>query len=439
MKRPFAILLLAIVSIAPLAAQQPAADAPPTAGTPADNGSIPSAILQPVERAVNSLNFFVYETGIYDESSGQAGGAGSTSSGAAVDVGGGVTANHNFATGSLALSYSGGYHTRASDIYPSGTNQNLLFLFKKALTRRSTFTVATSGGIYPQGQTTLTSIGTEGPQSTPFSVKNYFLNTTLGYSYQQTRRLSYQFTGAFSLMRYNSALSYGNDDITGTGSVLYRLTRTTTVSGTYEHSDFLYQHNAGTASHDTIYATISHNLPRHWTVGASGGGSFVRDSGSSSVLLGYLLTQDGFVPVYGFERYSNHSTLPYLQGTVTHSVNHTLISISGGESVSPGNGVFLTSKNLGVNGLFSYAFPRSNFSGGGYYSRLTSLSNTTTLKVRTSDLQLSYAYNIFRHLGLILRYDYIGYGSLGSTDGFSENRLSAGLYFSSKNIPLGLF
>jgi hypothetical protein len=436
-------LALAVFCSASLFAQQ-VPDAPPQAQTPADNGSIPATLIQPIERAADYLNFYAFVNGILDTSTALPGATTTTSgndTGAALEGGGGISANHDFATGTFALSYRGDYRSYADPEYPSGTDQSLTFIFRKLLTRHLTFSIQENAGIYPQGTTLLQSTATTETgalQTTPFSLSTKFTGTSTSISYQQSKRLSYEFTGTFYLTRYNSAVNYGNDDISGSGSVLYRLTRSTTVSGTYQESRFLYQQNAGNANSQMVYATLSHNLIRHWTVGASGGATYTSDSGT--VLLPVTLEiGQTLVPVYVQGHYMQKSILPYLQGSVTHNWHHTVLSLNGGEGVTPGNGVFLASRNIGVNGLFSYTWPRSNISAGGYYSRLTSVANASSLKVTTTDVQVSYAYNLIRHLGSNIRYDHINYGVIGGFDGHSDNRLTFGFYFTSKDIPLALF
>jgi hypothetical protein len=46
---------------------------------------------------------------------------------------------------------------------------------------------------------------------------------------------------------------------------------------------------------------------------------------------------------------------------------------------------------------------------------------------------------VLRHLGVNLRYDFIQYGTIGTFSNRSDSRFTFGLYFSSKDIPIGLF
>jgi hypothetical protein len=145
------------------------------------------------------------------------------------------------------------------------------------------------------------------------------------------------------------------------------------------------------------------------------------------------------VPIFIQGRYNHNSTLPYLQASVSHNWRHTVSSLSGGEGVTPGNGLMLASRSIGINGLLSYTWPRSNLSAGGYFSRLTSVANASSLTDTTTDFQASYAYKLVRYIGSNIRYDHVNYGATQGISGYSDNRITFGFYFTSRDVPLALF
>jgi hypothetical protein len=145
------------------------------------------------------------------------------------------------------------------------------------------------------------------------------------------------------------------------------------------------------------------------------------------------------IPVLVLQHYSQATNLPYAQGSVSYNLRRTVWSVSGGESVVPGNGFFLASRSIGVSGVFSYNWRRSNISAGGFYSRLTSIAYASSNKVNTADFQISYATNLTRYLGTNVRYEHVDYGNIGIYSARSDNRVTFGLYLSSKSIPLAIF
>ena len=176
---------------------------------------------------------------------------------------------------------------------------------------------------------------------------------------------------------------------------------------------------------------MSHNLARHWTLGISGGGTHTVASGTAEVPV-ELEIGPIVIPVFVLQHYSQTTTLPYAQGTASYNWRHMVWSVGGGESVTPGNGFFLASRNIGVNGVFSYNWRHSNISGGGFYSRLTSIAYASSNKVNTADFQISYAANLRRYLGTNVRYEHVDYGNIGVYSARADNRVTFGLYFSSK-------
>ncbi|MBV9267114.1 MAG: hypothetical protein JO061_13170 [Acidobacteriaceae bacterium] len=257
-------------------------------------------------------------------------------------------------------------------------------------------------------------------------------------SYQASMRLSYSVAASYFISRYNAGFSIGANDISVLGSAQYRLTRKATIAGTYSHGNYHYQHGAGDSNVDSVFGTLGYTLGNRWSLSVSGGMSRSSGNGTVRIPLNLQIGQQ-IVTVYATGRYQSTSYVPYYQGTVTRLMRHSSVGVSAGEGVTPGNGLFLTSRNINVNGLFVQEFRRSNISGGAYYNRLSSVSNTVTEQSNTRGLDVSYSYNLIRHVGVNARYDYINFSSFGSYGGRADNRLTFGVYFESKDIPLGLF
>lgn len=437
MKRVSLAIILCLLADRLFAQEQ--VQTPPVTQTPADTTSNPVTLLQPYQAGHDYVNFYAFVNGIVD-TTGFAAGSITDEAGAGIEGGGGVSAYHQFARGDLSLSYRGDYRSYFASGYPNGTDQSLNFLYRRLLSKRWTLGVGETAGIFNNSGTYLSTTPAQAQiiQLNPFSNKAKFAGTTLTLSFQQTRRLSYDLTGSWFLQRYNYSFGGGNSDLTGSGSIVYRLTRRTTVSGTYSHSYFAYQGNRGTSDVDNVYLTLSHEFASHWKVGVSGGVTHSSSSGRAFVPV--ILSIDGqLVTAYVLGEYNQAAFLPYYQGTVARTWRHSVFSATGGENVTPGNGLFLASRTLGVSGIYSLTMRRSNFSLGGNYARLTTLASPIAGGYTTAGLNASYAYNLFRHLGLNLRYSYIEYGTVGTISERSDNRFTFGLYFSSKDIPIGLF
>ena len=236
--------------------------------------------------------------------------------------------------------------------------------------------------------------------------------------------------------RYTGFQSIGSNNFIGSFATIYRLTRKTSISGTYSHSNFLYQHDGGMSRVDSGFATLGHNFSSRWQVNASAG--LTRATSAGTVILPVFLQVNGVIfPVYIKTPYNEVRLLPYYQLTVTRIMQHSNISLSGGESVGPGNGFYLASKTISANGLYVYNLRRSKLSIGAYFNRLASVATAVDARATSIGFDGAYSYNIMRHVGLSLQYDYFKYSNLGPLNVPSDNRVTFGVYFTSKDIPLG--
>jgi hypothetical protein len=397
----------------------------------------PPLLQRPYEAAKDFFNFFAFANGVLDTDGAYLQNA---NSGATFGetLGGGASGYHAFSTGSLAVYYNGDYRHYGSNNFGNGTDQSLSIMYQK-LTKHWTFTVGEVAGTFFQGGSAYsTAANSVNPativQTSPYATSTKYAGTTLTASYQQSLRLSYQFTGSYFLNRYSGAVSVGSNNFIGGFATVYRLTRRTSISGNYSHSNFLYQHNQGSSNVDAVYVSLGHDFATHWTVSFSGGVTRANSSGTfqAPVYLNPNLPPVGFV----VEQYHQTNVLPYYQATLSRNMRHLTVSASGGESVGPGNGYYLASRVLNVNGLVNYGMRRSNFSANGYFSRLSSVANAVTGNEVTTGIGAAYSYNLIRHLGLNARYDYIKYGNLGILHVPADNRISFGVYFTSKDVPL---
>ncbi|MBV9407121.1 MAG: hypothetical protein JO211_17365, partial [Acidobacteriaceae bacterium] len=145
MKFSFALLIL----LSPLAVLGQDT-APATTGTVTNPNPIVTLAGSFLEH--NFFNFYAYGNGVYDtfapiEQNGNFTNGGSFG----YEVGGGVNGNHAFRNGNFSISYQGGYRNYQSNLYGSGTYQNLGMSLVKRFSRRWTFSWTTGAGIYLYG------------------------------------------------------------------------------------------------------------------------------------------------------------------------------------------------------------------------------------------------------------------------------------------------
>lgn len=379
------------------------------------------------------FNVFAYANGVYDS---QTYSGSSNLHNFGEEVGGGVTAFHVFHNGQLSLNYSGGYRNYSGS-FGSGTNQNLAFGIAKQLSKRWTIRLSQGGGIYLYGGTYFSTqpVGTNTIATNPFSPETRFLNSDLSLTYQQTRRLSFTFTGDFFLYRYNYPGAIGTTALSGAASGGYRITRRTSVGAGYSHSYYHYQRNAGTVLADSVFLTLSHEFANRWNANISAGAT--RTSGSGTVEFPVVFLNNGQLQSgYVLGHYNQTAIFPSYSGSLSRSLRRSTFSLSGGQGINAGNGYLLASKSEYVSGFYSYSWLGSSLGLGGSYSTFSSVSNTVSNRFDTASFLASYSKVLMRYFGVSAAYSFIYYPSY---KGASDNRISAGIFFTSRSIPTTLF
>jgi hypothetical protein len=414
-----------------------------TAAANPDNPGNPNPIVTLASQFFENdfFNVFGYADGVYDSYAPRLGANSPAANGGGFgwDAGGGASGYHRFREGEISFSYRGDYRDYRSLFSGNGTDQSLGLSYVKRLNRRWTFSLSASAGIYLYGNTFSTAPTITPVQPNPFSPETRFLSSGVTLTYRQTRRLSYTFSGAYSLQRYNLAGFYGLNGEVGSGSVQYRLTARTTLGGTYSYNYFEYQNHAGRDSANNVGATLSHQFQSHWSVDLYAGVTRSNATGVVTIPVNAMIGNQ-IVTGYATGQYRQISDFPSVTGTVTHTFRRFQVQASGGQGLSGGNGYYLASKDLFFNGVLSRSTGRrAVFSLYASDSRLSSIANKVSSSYSYNSFGASYAVSLMRYVGANFSYSYIRYGTLSSYSGISDNRLAFGITFSSKSIPITPF
>lgn len=388
------------------------------------------------------VNFFVYGNGVWDSRSAVQNVAGSSVLGSALgwEAGGGVTLTHTFRDGGITLNYRGAYRDYQTLASINGEQQNLSLSYEKRLNRRWTFGLNVSGAILGVGSSyyAASSLATTIPGNS-VSTDSRFANVGLTMTYAQTRRLSYLVSGNFLINSYNYSGAIDTRGVTGAVSALYRVTARTTIGANYSHTNFWYSRGAGNAGIDSASLTLSHQFPEHWQLDLSAGVN--RSHTVGTVIVPVQVEYNGQLYTLEYiEPYNRTIYSPAFQGSLSRLFRHSSVSVSGGQSIMAGNGIFLTSRDQFANGTFSFSTRHSNFSVGGAYTRLISVSNQSNQPYSYYGASASYGVNLVRYVSANARWDLIHYDNLYSTvASITEQRVSFGLSLSTKSVPLTLF
>jgi hypothetical protein len=432
-------LMICGLCVSALAAQaQYFPEAPdPTGPTVLTRGQIPPPDVFGNSGREDYFNGFLFLNAIHDsdlpfETFNPAGGVLNTYGGTGGQIGGGFNLYHLVEHGVMSASYNGSYTHYGRSGLSNGTNQTLSLAYSKMLSRRwtlraseglnynlnfgSSFTLIPSSGLFPSVQ--------------PYSQRAFFNSTSVTLGYQESLRLSYFVGGDFFTAVYSPDTVGTYVGVSGTAGASYRITRRTTATGSYSISRLKYTDLSVTTDIGTALLTLSHELPRHWEVSLSGGVNQVNSKGTA------LLPIQGVVSEQFIQGQSSQKTnSPTLTASIFKSGRRSRVGISGGEAVSGGNGYYLTSRNVYVNGVGDLDIGRRlSLSGRLGYSKLSSLSNATnSYKAITYDF--SAGFRLTRHTYLNGAYSGWHYPRFGPSNPNLANRVTVGVTFASANFP----
>ncbi len=390
----------------------------------------------------NYFNYFGIVNGVYDSYAPTVNSSGQqvNNGGFGYQIGGGLSGYHRFRKATFSISYSGNYRNYNSPLFSNGTDQNLAVAYSRHLSRRWTMGLFGNAGtvLYGTGYLGTASQGPNAVATNPFSANTRYASAGASLAYQQSRRLSYVVSGNFFLQRYSYVNAIGATGASGDVAVNYRMTARTTISADYGASGFTYQHGSGDSRLNSVTGSVFHQFPHHWFLTVSGGITHSNISGFISIPVSALTGNVG-AGGYVVGQYNTSSNFPAFSGTVSRIFRRFQLSASGGQSIISGNGYYLASRNQFMNGTYSKSFRRSNVSFGGNWYRLKSAANTVSYSYSAGGFGASYSYQLMRFIGSNFRYDYVRYGTLTPYPSIVDNRLSFGLTFSSRSVPVTLY
>jgi hypothetical protein len=369
----------------------------------------------------------------------------------------GVSGAHSWKHTHLGLNYSGNFSDYAQASYFAGFSQGLSLALSHQFSRHIEFSLAESAGIFTQFPPATVSLNS----SIPFDPSQSYIPTTDFYdnrtiysttqaslTIQKSTRLSFNLGGDYFVNLRRSSALYGATGEVASGDVQYRLSRSTTIGGDYSYTRYSYTDSTGGAEVHTAGLSASVRLSRWVEFSAFAGASRVSSSFQQTVPIDPAILAILCPP-------SLVATCPLTAGTVvsnnvfwgpnfglrfSRSFRRGVAYLGGGESITPGNGLFLTSRGATASAGYGYSGLRkwSLNIGASYFSAL-SIGN---VQGSYGDIAGSYGMSrqIVGPLSLVSSFSATKYRSSSFN---AYNRLiysvSVGIGFSSKSIPVRFF
>ncbi len=346
-------------------------------------GDAPAAMSVPQIDFIPFLSLVgVYDTGLATVSVNSQGELASAAS-EGVELDFGISGVHSWKHTKVSLNYGGAAREYTHATYYSGVDQTLLFGLTQQISRHVSLQVNESAGIFAQsyGLPGLTPTVPFDPTTTYTPTTDFFDNRTLYAStqvfltYQRSARLSFAFGGDYDLTRRRSSALYGLTGEDARGDVQYRISRRSTLGGNYMFTHFSYNGVFNGSEFHRFSATYAVQPTRNWEFSGFAGVTRVQSKfpqlvSLDPVIAALLGITQGYVVSYDL------NWVPTFSGRLSKTFTSGVAYITGGHLMTPGNGLFLTSKTYNTGAGYTYSgIRRWSFNLSGGYDRAESIGN----------------------------------------------------------------
>lgn len=392
------------------------------------------------ERGGKLLDFryYVEVTGIYDSGLAPVGAA------YGVETGFGVIGSRRWKRDKLSLEYKGAYRQYSVNNIAQGLDQFLNLTYSRQLTRRfildlkdTAGTVSLANGEFsylPLSNTDLFAL----PSNELFDIRTNFVQSRVDLTWQKTARLSFGVGGEGFIVRRSSVALAGLDGYDARANVAYRLTQRQTVSGDYSYIYYDFQRAFGNSKLQTFSLGYSVGLSRKWDLSLRAGAIRMNWLGIRQVaidpaiaaIVGQSIADVTFARVV---------YAPLEEARLMRHFKRSSLTLSYSIGATPGNGLYLTSRQTAGAAGYSYTgYRRWTFALNSGYTELSALGQTLG-KYTNLQSGTGVTYKIGRETHIQFRYDYRHYTTQNSIYQKDSTRISLGLAFSPGERPLGIW
>ena len=360
----------------------------------------------------------------------------------------GVSGVHSWKHTRIGLDYSGSYYHFAQASYYDSISQGFGLGITHQLSRHMVFNLHQSAGMFSRSAPAAVALTSTLPfdpatnfiPTTDFyDNRTIYLTTQASMTIQRSTRLSFNLGGGlFTNVRRSSAL-YGAVGLSATGDVQYRVSRRATIGASYSFNHYGYSHDIASTFVHGAAGTFSLQVSRRTEFSAFVGFSRVESNFVQTVALDPALAA-----LLGVSRGTliAHQLLwaPNFSARLSRSFQHGVAYVSAGESIQPGNGLFLASR--AVSGTVGYGYTglrKWSVSTGLTYNSALSFGN---IQGNYGNIAGSFGLSrtLVRSVSFVASFNGSKYRS-GSFDKYNRVIYSAsiGLGFAPGNVPVRLW
>ena len=344
---------------------------------------------------------------------------------------------------SVGLDYRGDYRKYSQARRFDGTNQSLSldFIFRPArrFTYFSRLTAGTTnrafGGFAAPTFSDQQNFGV--PLNEVYDSRANFVQLGGGVAYQSSARSTYMAMGEGYVIKRNSNSLIGIQGYRAMAGYSYRLTRSDTIGAAYSYIRFEFPRIYGSTEAHSVTATYQRRLNQNWRLNLVGGLYRALTVGTQEVQLSpeiaAILGRNT-----GVEAFRRTDIAPQIEVTMTYLLERSRFNASVQTGITPGNGVYITSRQDAARVGYSYSgIRRVALGASAGYVRYNSLA------LRLGSYQSIQGggginYQLMAHLNLSAQIDRRQFRS-PAVVGRNGTSLTVGLSYSPARFPLSIW
>jgi hypothetical protein len=299
-----------------------------------------------------------------------------------VDFAFGISGHRIYKKDSIELEFRGDLYHYTPDSYYDGGNYFLMLTYMHEFSRHFSMVFTENTGLYSNNFTVqnsavdLSSTNTNflaTPSTQLFDNTTIYLSTAVDAVIQKSERWSFDLGGTGFLVHRESSALYGTTGATARADTTYRVTRRLTTGAYYAYTNYQFNHAFGGSDVNTAGMILSYSLSKTTQLRFRGGGSRVRTVGTEEITLNPIIASIlGYTQ--GVIAIQRLNYIPDITAQIFTQYKVGSASLEYIESVTPGNGLFLTSRRNSASGHYDYTgIRRWTFTVGGSYDDLITL------------------------------------------------------------------
>jgi hypothetical protein len=352
---------------------------------------------------------------------------------------------HRWKQSQLGLDYRGDFRHYTENSYIDGSDHQLTLGFTYQKSRRLYFDFQTTAGSYsyglggvPGSLVTLPNSVVNQPTTLLFDNRTYFAEGSGSVTYLLSGRTSISLGGEGFLVDRQSSALVGMNGYGAHASIQRRLSRVTSIGAEYQRQHYQFPHLFGQSDMNSYDAFIATQFGRYWTYRMEVGSFQTEVSGLQQVAL-----DPNIAALFGVssvtQTFYRNDWFPSGSASLTRQFHRASLTFNYSRTLLPGNGVYLTSRGDTAGAGFSYTGVRklSLMISGGESSLSSIGQGLPGYRQFTGGAGGTYA--VTRPIHLVARYDYryqdINFGGYKP----SSYRVTLGFAFSPGNVPLSLW